>query len=182
MLNELETYERLETMLNILGYELDNPEESLIGSINITKNGKPCGKITRTTEYDLDGYRTTLKDELLEINCFNTMLDYGIDQDEKFVELVTEKFTLRNYVFGIDLYVNGSKKEYYSVFTDGEAISYCEKDSFDDIIVDLEQLDDELSDIEDEVYHLTGFDIITAALNYYKNRPKKEKKSLILEP
>ena len=40
MLNELETYERLETMLNILGYELDNPEESLIGSINITKNGK----------------------------------------------------------------------------------------------------------------------------------------------
>lgn len=183
MLNVEETYKRLEELVKILGYEIDNPENSLIGSFNIVKKGKQCGKVVREEECDLDGFRLIIKDELLDINHFNPMLDYGMDQDEKRVDITAEKFYIRNCEYGVDIFLGDTNDEFFTVYNTGNLVAHSIPHFSQEFSIFRERDKDSLGDIEDEVYQTTGFDLITSAINLYRMNPKKRwSKRLIFEP
>ncbi|MBR3117289.1 MAG: hypothetical protein IKF36_05410 [Bacilli bacterium] len=177
MIDKKLTFEKLTTLLNILQYDVDMI--NVMYGADILKDGKLVGKMVVTNE----GIITGIHDELLEIDSFNYFIERGLDQKQDFVELKNNDFTMKYGLCGIDITTKKSDKK-FMVFEPGYMIAYYTKDSNIPKVfyTEIEEDSEDISDLEDEVYEATGFDIIKSAVNIFKEKREIKKNKIVLTP
>ena len=177
MIDKKQTFDRIETLLHILQYEID--KSNVTYGADILKNGKTVGKMVITNE----GILTSIHDELLDLDSFNPFMDRGLDQKVKYVELGNDNFSIKHYVHGIEITTINSDKRFI-VYSPGHMVSYYSKDSNNQkqFYTEIDKDKEEISDLEDEVYEATGFDIMTSAINIFNSKDEAKKKKIVLTP
>ena len=177
MIDKKLTFDKIETLLNILQYDVDMI--NVMYGANILKDGKIVGKMVVTDE----GIFTGIHDELLEIDSFNYFIERGLDQKHDSVEIGNNDLKIKYDLCSIEITSKNSDKRFL-VFDPGHMVSYYLKDSDNrkDYYTDVEEDKEEISELEDEVYEATGFDIVKSAVNLLKEKRKVKKNVIVLTP
>ena len=171
------TFDKIRTLLNILQYDVDTI--NVMYGANILKGGTIVGKMVVTNE----GIYTGVRDELLEIDSFNYFIERGLDQKRDYVEIGDKDFKLKYGLCSIEVTSKNSDKR-FMVFSPGHMVSYYPKDSDKrvDLYTDIEEDNEKISELEDEIYESTGFDIIKSAVNIFKEKNEIKKNRIVLTP
>ena len=171
------TFNKIRTLLNILQYDVDMI--NVMYGANILKNGKIVGKMVVTNE----GILTGISDELLEIDNFNYFIVRGLDEKRDYVELGNKDFKMKYGLCGVEITSKKSDKR-FMVFDPGHIVAYYPKGSNipNEFYPDIEEDKEDISELEDEVYETTGFDIIKSALKIFKDKREAKKNRIVLTP
>lgn len=199
------TLDKIKELISILGYDLKLAPNSIpmFESISIKKGKQKVGslsiesknlyfmnldnipvenlnlkrmKFSKNKEKNMkDLVHFYISDNGTEFDCYNAILDKGLDQKVKFVKISNDKFALRCYSYGINVTIKELNKKYF-VFNSGSNITVRENNNiFSDIMIAEDSYYDvqELERIMDEVYDYTGFDIINNSIKLYQNEIQK---------
>lgn len=177
MIDRKLTFDKIKTLLNILQYDVDEINSTY--GAPISKDGKIVGKIVVTNE----GIITGIRDELLEIDSFNYFIERGLDKKNDSVKIGNNDFTMKYGLCGIEITTKKSDKK-FMVFDPGYIVAYYTKDNTipNEFYTEIEEDLEDISDLEDEVYEATGFDIIKSAVNIFKEKREIKKNKIVLTP